>query len=306
MILVLGSINLDLIATSDRLPLPGETLTGSHFGTASGGKGANQALAAHRAGGRTKLVGAVGSDAFASQALAELENDKVDLSGIRHMDAATGIAVILVGGAGENQIVVVPGANGLVDANMAIAAVKALQPGDILLLQQEIPDASVAAALATAKSAGITSLLNIAPFSSASAGLADAADYVIANETEFAGLHGATLSGQTLKAALIDRATQKNQTIIVTCGAKGAFAASAEGAWHSAPAPAINPIDTVGAGDSFCGYLAAALEVGLALAPALTRATIAGSLACLKPGAQPAIPYAVDVDAAFKNTRPTG
>lgn len=300
MITVLGSINLDLIADCERLPLPGETISGSRFATAAGGKGANQALAVHRAGGEMRLVGAVGSDGFANQALAELQNDGADLKSVTHLDGATGVAMILVDRQGENAIVVIPGANGLVDVDIALAAIAQMHPGDILLLQQEIPAASLHAALDAAKAAGIKTLLNIAPFSAQSEALAHKADIVIANETEFADLFGAQISVDALQATLRQMAKAKNQTIIVTCGADGVFAATQTGILLKAVALAIQPVDSVGAGDTFCGYLAAGLDAGLALNEALAEAAIAGSLACLKPGAQPAIPYAKQVKAAAK------
>ncbi len=297
MITVLGSINLDLIATGDKLPKPGETLTGRSFATASGGKGANQALAALRAGGDMKMVGAVGGDAFADEALAELKAEGADLSGVASRGNTTGIAVILVGGAGENVIVVVPGANGLVDEKMAQAALAGMKAGDILLMQQEIPVATLEAALDGAREKGIKTLLNIAPFSAHSVKLAAKADIVIANEGEFAGLVGKELSGAELRQAVAERARQSAQTLVVTLGGEGALAAMPDGESFGVPAPRIDPVDTVGAGDTFCGFLAAGLDMGLSLQAAMGRAVRAASLACLKPGAQPAIPNAADVEA---------
>lgn len=297
MITVLGSINLDLIATGENLPKPGETLTGKSFATASGGKGANQALAALRAGGEMKMVGAVGNDAFTAQALAELKAEGADLSGVQTRGDTTGIAVILVGGQGENVIVVVPGANGLVDEKMAQAALDEMRSGDILLLQQEIPVATLQAALDGARAKGIRTLLNTAPFSADSAALAKKADIVIANEGEFAGLVGRELAGSQLQQAMAERAQQSGQTLVVTLGGAGALAATPDGDSFAVPAPKIEPVDTVGAGDTFCGYLAAGLDAGLRLEAAMGRAVRAASLACLKPGAQPAIPNAADVEA---------
>lgn len=300
MIVVLGSINLDLVATTPRLPIPGETITGDDFTTASGGKGANQALAALRAGADTRMVGAVGDDAFAAQALSELNKDNADLKGVAHVPGSTGIAVILVGGEGENVIVVIPGANGTITTEMATATVEKMSAGDILLLQQEIPVPAIAAAITTAKSHGVSTILNIAPFTSDSENLAKAVDIVIANETEFAGLAGGEVSGQALQEALAEMAQRNAQTIIVTLGAEGVLAATADNHQFNAKALPIKPVDTVGAGDTFCGYFAAALDAGNDLATALQLAAVAGSRACLKPGAQPAIPYRSEVDAALK------
>src|SRR5690606_667060 len=183
LITIVGSINLDLVATVERLPAPGETLSSDGFSTAPGGKGANQALAAARAGGKVRMIGAVGKDGFAKEALACLEDGKVDLSGVREAAAATGIALIFVDAQGENVIVVAPGAN---DTVLAGDLVKArFIKGEVLLLQHEIPMATVEAALDAAGEAGAVSVLNTAPFRSEAAHLLPKADYVVSNETEF-------------------------------------------------------------------------------------------------------------------------
>jgi len=299
MIVVIGSINLDLIATTGRLPAPGETVAGKDFNTAAGGKGANQALAALRAGGDMRLFGAVGRDAFADQALAELRSDGADLTGVTAVNGSTGIAVILVGGAGENVIVVIPGANGAVGAERVEAALAGCGAGDILLLQQEVPTATLDKALDMARSKGMRALFNTAPFTDDTAHLAAKADIVIANETEFDALIR-TPAGDDRLSAMREVAAANTQTIIVTLGADGALAVTPDGEKLEVPAPDITPVDTVGAGDTFCGYLAAALEKEADLKTALARAVTAGSLACLQPGAQPAIPYKRDVDAALR------
>jgi ribokinase len=182
-ITVIGSINLDLIAGVRRLPAPGETVTGSGFRTSPGGKGANQALAAVRAGARVRLIGAVGRDAFAAEALTFLKREGIDLSGVRETELRTGTALILVDREGENMIAVAAGANSAVtpDALRGLS----LSAGDHVLLQQEIPLETVAAALEAAREAGAVSLLNVAPFREEAAGILELADYLIANEIEF-------------------------------------------------------------------------------------------------------------------------
>lgn len=297
MIVVLGSINLDLIATVERLPRPGETVPGENFTTAPGGKGANQALAARRAGADVKMVGAVGNDAFAGEALALLRDGGVDLSAVRATDVATGIASILVGGDGENTIAVVPGGNGEVGADDVAGA--GIAAGDYLLLQHEIPLETVAVALRAARQAGAITLLNTAPFRKEAADFLGQADYVIANETEFDLYADALgLAGSDREAKMRDFAQKTGRTVVVTLGAEGVVAATPDD-FLRAKGLTIDPVDTVGAGDTFCGYLAASLAIGLDLASSLRRAAVAGSLACLKPGAQPAIPFAKDVDAAL-------
>lgn len=297
MITVFGSINMDLIATTPRLPKPGETLAGTGFSTAAGGKGANQALAATRAGAKVKMAGAVGSDAFATDAVALMKQAGTDLSAVKLADEATGTAHILVGGDGENVIIVVAGANGRVTEQDGIAAVEAMAKDDTLVLQLEIPAASIEAALSAAKKAGIRSLINIAPLTPEAARLGRMADIVVANETEFELLAGKSGLGTDERIAEMRRLhDETGQTIIVTLGAEGVVALR-DGTIHTARGLKIEPVDTVGAGDTFCGYLAASLDAGLDFEKALRRAAVAGSLACLKPGAQPAIPLAAEVEA---------
>ena len=297
MITVIGSINLDLIATVERLPKPGETVPGAGFSSAPGGKGANQALAARRAGSRVRMVGAVGNDAFAEQALALLKKDGVDLAAVRSADTATGVAMILVEAAGENVIAVIPGSNGTVSASDVSGA--KLSAGDHALFQLEVPLDAVEAGLAAARKAGAVSLLNTAPFRADAAHLLAEADYVIANETEF-DLYAAALSltGDGREAQMVDFVRRTGRVIVVTLGADGVLAAAPDGVFR-ADGLAITPVDTVGAGDTFCGYFAAGLEGGLDLQGALRRSAVAGSLACLKPGAQPSIPLAAEVDDAL-------
>lgn len=288
MITVIGSINLDLIATTTRLPQPGETVPGKAFSTAPGGKGANQALAARRAGADVRMVAAVGRDAFADAALALLKRDGVDLSLVRPHDGATGVALILVDGRGENMITVVPGTNGLVSPRDVEAL--PLRPGEHVLLQHEIALDTVEASLQRCRATGAVALLNTAPFLAEAAPLLAQAEIVIANETEF-DLYGAELAldGTDRRERMIDFARRTGRTIVVTLGADGVLGARGGEIVH-AHGLQIEPVDTVGAGDTFCGYLAAGLDEGRPFASALRRAAVAGSLACLLPGAQPSIP----------------
>ncbi len=300
MIYVIGSINLDLIVNVKRLPFAGETLLGKTFKTAAGGKSANQALAASRAGSSVTMVGAVGNDKNASMALAELKRAEINLSNVKVTDESTGIAMISVADNGENSIIVVAGANSAVLPDMALQMISEMGQGDIILLAQEIPEQTIETALKAAKNANITTILNIAPFSIKSKTLAKLADIVIANETEFAALIGQELMGQELKRGfeheLCALAKTNQQIIIVTLGADGALGATLKGELIKVSALKIKPIDSVGAGDSFCGYLAAMLEQGKSLKKAMQIASTAGSLACLKQGAQPAIPFLSEVE----------
>lgn len=296
MITVFGSTNLDQVGTVSRLPKPGETVAGGSFSMAAGGKGANQALAARRAGAQVRHVSAVGQDAFAELALALLKQDGVDLSGMRVVEGATGIAMIFVDQEGENVIAVLPGANGKITPADAEAALAELS-GGVLLTQQEIPQDATLRALELARAQGITAIHNTAPFLDDTATVAAKAAILIANETEFALLSGHGEGGR--ESAMADWAGKHDQTVIVTLGAEGAVAVTAQGQRIAVPSLPVKPVDTVGAGDTFCGYLAAGLDSGLDLEAAMRRAAAAASLACLNPGAQPAIPMADAVAAAL-------
>lgn len=293
----IGSINLDQIGTVSRLPAAGETIIGGAFSTAAGGKGANQSLAARRAGATVHHIGLVGDDNLASEALALLREAGVGLDHVEAVSGRTGVAIILVDDEGENVIAVFSGANAQMNETRVDDGLSDLSQGDLVLLQQEIPVEAVSRALWHARRAGARSVLNTAPVHESMAALAPCADVLIANETEFAQLLGEEASDR--EAAMLDWTGRHDQSLVVTLGGEGALAAS-NGAIIRVPAIPIKPVDTVGAGDTFCGYLAAGLARSEELEPALRRAAAAAGLACLKPGAQPAIPPAAEVDAFVK------
>lgn len=288
MIVVFGSINIDVIGHAPTLMGPGETVLGSTLEFSPGGKGANQALAASRAGAEVKLVGCVGSDDFAAKALELLLAAGVDLSGVRHMDRHTGTALIIVDQAGENMITVLPGANSRLNA--AALETTGIGGGDTLLLQLETPiEASIAAAELARKN-GARTVLNLAPFMDFDSALLDHIDVLAVNETELKGVLDMLGAPALDEAASVAWLAEKTGTsVVATLGSRGALAAS-EGQTISAPALKITPIDTVGAGDTFVGYLAAGLAENLSLHQAMERAGVAAGLACLTPGAQPSIP----------------
>jgi ribokinase len=296
MIVVFGSINLDLIGKVSRIPKPGETVPGTSFATAAGGKGANQALAARRAGAAVRMIGSAGKDSMGDQALALLAEGGVDLSDVRRSDAAQGVAMIFVDEAGENVIGILPGANGEVSIEDAERTLAGLTSNDVLVVQQEIQPGSTIRALSVARDRGARSILNTAPFLGTTREAAKRADIVVANETEFALLAGEGDLDDKMRGYV--EATKR--TIIVTLGPDGAKALTPEGRAITVPAMVVQPVDTVGAGDTFVGYLAAGLEAGLDLEAAMRRAAVAASLACLKPGAQPAIPTSAEVDRAIE------
>jgi ribokinase len=289
MITVFGSINLDLIGKVSRIPKPGETVPGDEFSTAPGGKGANQALAAARAGAKVRMVGAAGNDSMGDQALALLKAGGVDLSNVKRPELPQGVAMIFVDHAGENVIGILPGANAAVGIEDAERALGHLGPSDVLVVQQEIAQGSTIRALSIAKERGARSIVNTAPFLPTTHEAGKRADIIVANETEFDLLRGSAKSPEEFARA-------HGKTIIVTLGPDGAKAATADRRSFTVPAMKITPVDTVGAGDTFVGYLAAGLDAGLDLEAAMRRAAVAASLACLKPGAQPSIPTAGEVD----------
>jgi len=277
MIVVFGSINVDVLVPVPHLPAPGETVLGADYRIAPGGKGANQALAARRAGAAVTMAGAVGDDAFATLALDRLRRDRVDLSLIETVDRPTGCATITVDPSGENQIAVASGANLL--ASAAQVPDRLLRADSVLVLQREVPVNENATLIRRARGRGARILLNLAPAGSIDPARIEHIDILIANASEAAGL------GQPEAVARCLR-----QALVVTRGAEGATAYLADGSDITVPPLSVEPVDTTGAGDTFVGVLAAGLDGGLALEPALRRASAAAALACLALGAQEAMP----------------
>jgi ribokinase len=283
MIVVFGSINLDLVARAPHLPKPGETVAGATFATAPGGKGANQALAARQAGADVALFGAVGDDGFADIALANLAAQGVNLAGVARVGGATGVALITVADGGENAITVVPGANGHARAVQVPATV--LREGTTLLLQLETPLSEVTALAARARRAGARVILNAAPAMALGEDLVRACDVLVVNEVEAAACAaplGLPLAHEGFIAGVRERFGPR---AVVTLGARGALATVDDALLQVAP-PAIDVVDSTGAGDAFCGSLAAALDRGETLRAALEAAVRAGALACTHHGAQ--------------------
>lgn len=298
MITVFGSINVDLVCRVRKSPLPGETVLGSDYALIPGGKGANQALAARRAGAPVRMVGAIGDDDIGKVALNELVPAGVDLDGVMRRAGTTGVAIITVDESGENTIVVSPGANAA--ANAAQLAPAMLAQRDTLLLQLEVPQAEVFAAARKARAAGARVVLSVAPFAPFTpAELADI-DIVVVNEHEAGDFaRHFDLSGGDPDATAMALATHLGRTVIATLGPEGAVAAGAEGVVR-VPALKVTPVDTTGAGDTFAGVLAALLDEGRNLRDAMALAAVAGSLACTKHGAQPSFPTRAEIEAAAK------
>jgi len=275
---VVGSVNVDQFFRVTSLPRPGETVLGSSVSTAPGGKGGNQAVAAARAGGTVQFVGAVGADPRGTELRAHLSANGVGLDGVEELSSASGSAVILVDDHGENMIVVAPGANGHLTLNAAARGV--IADADVLLVQLEVPVVTAVAAAREARSVGATVMVNASPVSTdpGLAELAEVADVVIVNEAEEAHWHWPTTH------------------LVVTRGSRGATYRGPDGAVDM-PSPAVEAIDTTGAGDVFAGVLASAWSTGPDRA--LRRACAAGALATLIPGAGDCAPSSEAIEDAL-------
>jgi ribokinase len=275
-VLVVGSANLDLVATTARHPTPGETLIGHDYSEHPGGKGLNQAVAAARAGSPTRFVGAVGRD-DAGQTLTRVAGEAdVDTSEVAVVDVSTGRALIIVADSGENSIVVVPGANELCPAGAARA-------GEVVLAQLEVPLNTVESTFRRAREVGATTVLNPAPARPLPPELLDLVDIIVPNEHELDLLGGVS--------NLLEKGVG---TVVVTLGAEGARVHTSEGA-VDIPTLSVDAVDTTGAGDTFCGYLASGLASGLPLESAARRGCLAAALSTTRPGAVPSIPTSAEV-----------
>ena len=288
MLIVFGSINVDLVARVPRLPRPGETLVGSRFAMAPGGKGANQALAAARAGALVRLFACVGRDAMAPIALRNLREAGVDLSGVREVDAPTGVALIHVDDAGENCITVVASANA--ETRAAQIPDGSFDAGTTLVMQLEVAVEEVTALAERARGRDARVVLNAAPAQALPANLLNAVDVLVVNEAEARVLAG---GHEDLRAGCL-RLAGRGRTVIVTCGARGAIYAW-RGELREQPAPRIDAVDTVGAGDAFTAAIATALDRGEDIPRAVREGAAAGSLACLHEGAQDAAPVRAEI-----------
>jgi ribokinase len=287
MILVAGSANLDFVVRAGHIPAPGETVLGREFKTFPGGKGANQAVASARAGGApTAMLLALGNDAFATPLEQSLREAGVQLHIKRMADQPTGTAFICVSDDAENAITVAPGANNALLAQDLVA----LDGFSHLLMQLETPLASVMAYAIAARQHGVKVVLNAAPAQRLPDGLLALIDVLIVNEGELAVMahHGGNIEQDLARIAV--------PCVIVTLGSQGALARLDGQLMRQAAFP-VKPVDTTGAGDSFCGVLVAALSQGQTLAQALRQASAAGALACTRPGAQSSIPTHDEVQA---------
>ncbi|HET7881035.1 MAG TPA: ribokinase [Acetobacteraceae bacterium] len=294
-VLVIGSLNMDLVVRCEHLPQPGQTIFGTDFFTAAGGKGANQAVAAARLGASVTMAGCVGDDPFGRDLVAALRADSICSDNVRVMPRPTGTALITVDAQGANTIVVASGANVVGEPALAEHALAAIGRPGILLLQHEIPDEVNAQAVRTAHRAGWFIVLNPAPARRIAPELLPLIDLVAPNETEAASLTG---SGDPAAAAqhLI---AQGARAVLVTLGSQGAYYRDTRVALHC-PAVPVQAVDTTAAGDAYVGALAAALAEGLDIAEALGFAAAAAGLAVTRLGAQPSLGSADEVRAFIR------
>lgn len=301
-IVVVGSLNADLVARVDRFPAPGETVRGSRFELFPGGKGANQAYAAARLGGSVALIGQVGDDGYGMWLRTQLQEGGVDVRGV-HTDAgiSTGIAVITTDRTGENSIVVIAGANGTLTPERLEPSADAIERARVLLLQLEIPLETVGAAAARARAGGAHVILDPAPAAPLPHALLALASVVTPNETELAALTGDGDVSPPLPTDYLDRLAQRliergARAVIVKRGERGARLVTPDRTLD-VPAPAVDAVDTTAAGDAFNGALAVALAEGASLDAAIPFACTAASLSVTRPGAVPSMPTREEVEA---------
>ena len=301
----IGSLNVDLVVRVARMPDTGETVTGHALERHLGGKGLNQALAAARSGGDVALIGAAGTDDGGAWMRAQLGSEGVDLDGVAEVEGPSGTALIEVDATGANRIVVIPGANGWLTADYTAECMRRCSDDVVVALAPlEVPPMAVLGALRQAHERGMLTILNTAPVppEGLAEGLLEVTDIVVANEHEASlitnaavnDIESAYVAARALRARGVERA-------VVTLGADGAVWSTPDGDGHT-PAFAVTPIDTVAAGDAFCGVLAASLATGHDWETALLRASAAGALATTIAGAAPSLPVARDIDALLEDS----
>lgn len=299
-VVVVGSLNMDLVARSPRLPAPGETVMGETFATIPGGKGANQAVAAARLGAATAMIGCVGDDDLGRRLLAGLDADRIDRAEVRVVAGiSSGVAFIVVDDDGRNGIVVVPGANAQLAPEDLARAEPLLAAAKVVALQLETPLATVEDAARRARALGKAVILNPAPARPLPRALVACADFLVPNEHEAAlltgrpvdSIEGAVAAGEALRA-------QGARTVLVTLGERGVVAVG-DGRPEHFPAQPVRAVDTTAAGDTFIGGLAAAIARGEGLAGAVAYAQAAAAISVTRPGAQPSIPTEAEVRAAL-------
>ena len=292
LVVVIGSVNVDLVVSTDRLPAPGETVLGGRFAVHHGGKGANQAVAAARAGARVAMIGAVGADEHGERSVAALESEGIDVTRLRRVETEpTGVALIVVGPRGENQIAVAPGANATLELDDQDHAL--IREADVILTNHEIPQTVVIDALRTARGGGTLAILNPAPAHAIAAEVMALGPILTPNEHELV----VGIGNDETAPALDELAARHGGPIIVTQGPAGALLADGDARERFAGYAAPSVVDTTGAGDTFCGVLAAWLATGAALPDAINAANAAGALSVGSAGARGGMPSHDEIEA---------
>jgi ribokinase len=302
-IAVLGSINMDLVVRCAHLPAPGETIIANSSCEIPGGKGANQAVAAARAGGEVTMIGRVGDDAFASRLVDNLRREKIDTDSVLATDGcASGIAIVAVENSGENSIMVVPGANGRVGCEDVDAAADLIRAADILLLQLEIPLDSVLAASAIASDAGVPVILDPAPMPSALPENLLDVDVICPNQSEASAIVGRPIESlDDARDALPSLHQQGAKQVIITLGGQGALISDGNAVTFIEPFQ-VTPRDTTAAGDAFAGALAVRLAAGEPFEQAARFAAAAGAIAATRIGAQTGMPTRSEIEQLTRQT----
>ncbi|MBD2868040.1 ribokinase [Paenibacillus arenilitoris] len=296
-LLVIGSINMDIVNNVKRFPLPGETIHSSGTAFFPGGKGANQAVAAARSGGDVVMIGAVGDDPFADTLVASLQADGIDTKHVIRKEGTSGFAVITVNDEGENNIILSEGANGRLTAGNTAGAAGSVSDVYAVLLQNEIPWETTGAAIEHASKSGVRVFVNPAPAKRLPDAMFPLIDTLIMNETEAAAVTGLAVTGvESARAAAAWAIGRGTESVIVTLGDQGSVYASAQGDGIVMPAFRVKPVDTTAAGDTFIGAYAAASANGLETEQALRFAASAAALAVTKPGAQASIPSLEEIN----------
>ncbi len=295
-VVVVGSINMDLVVASERLPKAGETVLGGTFCMNPGGKGANQAVACARLGMETRFISAVGEDSFGVSLLATLKKYRVETAFVKTVKKTpSGVALIGVDKSAENQIIVAPGANDSISSSDIRKSKNAFKEASVLLLQLEIPMDTVLTAVETARKAGLKIILNPAPARLIPEKIFPMLDFIIPNQSESGLLTGTRVTNldSAIKAAkLLLKKGVGN--VLITLGSKGVMRVNSQGV-KSYPAYKVKAVDTTAAGDAFCGGFTSALAMGYSLDKAIPFAQAVGALAVTRQGAQQSMPSMVDV-----------
>jgi ribokinase len=303
-VVVVGSINMDLVVRSPRFALAGETILGHTFDTIPGGKGANQAVAARRMGAEVAIVGRVGGDEFGQTLCRNLAAEGINTECLQITPSeSTGVALITVDDNGENTIIVVPGANGRLTVDDIEGARDLIAGADILLMQLEIPLPVVERAAQIASESGVTVMVNAAPARTLPGALLSTVDYLVVNETEALLVAGTTTGSHEEAARTLLSTGVRN--VVVTLGPEGSLLVASDAPSVAVPAYRVRPVDTTAAGDGFAGAFAVALADGVPAAEALRWGNAEGALAVTREGAQPSLPTRSEVEEFMTNRQQT-